>query len=54
LPCGLFPARIFFSREKGTAGIFLDAKIFAGPGEPDFFCKNRNCRKIHGEAKEWQ
>jgi hypothetical protein len=40
-----------FSPRKRKNRIFFAAKIFAGPGDPDFFVKNRNCRKIHTEEK---
>jgi hypothetical protein len=36
---------------KPKSGFFLGQKNFTGPGDPDFLFKNRNCRKIHDEAK---
>jgi hypothetical protein len=44
----------FFSHQKEKSGIFFAAKIFAGPGGPDFFGKIRNFRKIHNGEKKLQ
>jgi hypothetical protein len=54
-PPGFF--RIESSRAKKIParklkyGFFSGQKSVAGPGDPDFLYKNRNCRKIHDEAK---
>jgi hypothetical protein len=45
--CGIFLSR------KINSVFFLRPKIFAGPGDPDFFVKNRNCRKIH-DGEKWR
>lgn len=36
-----------FSCEKKKPGIFSGQKKFAGPGDPVFLAKIRNCQKIH-------
>jgi len=41
---------VFFPREKEKSGIFFGSKKFAGPGDPVFLEKIRNCRKIHADA----
>jgi hypothetical protein len=46
---GFWPGSFFARKEKRR--LFLIEKIFAGPGDPDFFCKNRNCWEIHDETK---
>jgi len=46
--------RRLFSHQKEKSGIFFAAKIFAGPGDPDFFGKIRNFRKIHDGEKNLQ
>jgi len=44
-------AQDLFLPRKEKAGIFLAAKIFAGPGDPDIFLKIRNPKKSHAGEK---
>jgi len=44
-------AQDLFLPRKEKTGIFLAAKIFAGPGDPDFFLKIRNPKKFHAVKK---
>jgi len=44
-------ARIFFLPRKEKTGIFLAAKNFTGPDDPDIFPKNPDPQKFHAEEK---